>query len=235
MSEGFEGRHVVVTGGTGALGAAVVGRLIAEGTVCHVPVFDPKELEGFAHVGDDRVQFTDGMDLRDEKAVANYYHRLPGLWASIHVTGGFAMSPIAETTLEDFRRMMDLNATTCFLCCREAVRRIRAEKRAKGGRIVNVAARASLVPTGGMIAYTTAKAAVASMTQCLAEEVRDDHIWVNAVVPSIMDTQANRAAMPTADHEDWPTVADVAETIAFLASPANKSTRGALVPVYGLS
>ncbi len=86
-----------------------------------------------------------------------------------------------------------------------------------------------------MVAYSTSKAGVASLTQCLAEELAPDGIWVNAVVPSIMDTPANRAAMPGADHSAWPSVGDVAHTIAFLASPDNAVTRGALVPVYGRS
>ena len=104
-----------------------------------------------------------------------------------------------------------------------------------GGRLVNVAARPALVPTPGLSAYAASKAAVAAMTQSLAEELKREGIWVNAVVPSTMDTPANRAAMPSADFAAWPSVDDVAETIAFLASPRNRSTRGALVPVYGRS
>jgi NAD(P)-dependent dehydrogenase (short-subunit alcohol dehydrogenase family) len=122
---------------------------------------------------------------------------------------------------------------TCFLCCREAVKRMRAIGR--GGRILNVAARPALVPTGGMIAYSTSKAAVASITQCLAEEVKNDRILVNAIVPSIMDTPANRKAMPDADFAKWPKVEEVAEAIAFLVSPKNALTSGALIPVYGVA
>ena len=102
-----------------------------------------------------------------------------------------------------------------------------------GGCIVNVAARPALQPVGGMIAYTTAKAAVASLTQCLAEEVRGDGIRVNAILPSILDTPANRRAMPDADFDRWPKPAEVARTISFLASPDNRLTSGALVPVFG--
>ena len=100
---------------------------------------------------------------------------------------------------------------------------------------MNVSAKPALVPTAGLCAYAMSKAAVAALTLSLAEELKDERIWVNAVVPSTMDTPANRAAMPDADHARWPKVEDVAETIAFLASPENKSTRGALVPVYGRS
>ena len=106
-----------------------------------------------------------------------------------------------------------------------------------GGRIVNVAARPGLEwRTGaGMAAYTASKAAVAALTVALAEEVAKAGILVNAVAPSIMDTAANRQDMPNADHALWPKVEEVAATICFLASPENRVTRGAVVPVYGRS
>jgi len=103
------------------------------------------------------------------------------------------------------------------------------------GRIVNVAARPVLVPTAQMTAYSASKAAVAALTLSLAEELAESSIWVNAIVPSIIDTPANRAAMPDADHGAWPTPEQIAATIMFLASPQNSVTRGALVPVYGRS
>jgi NAD(P)-dependent dehydrogenase (short-subunit alcohol dehydrogenase family) len=103
----------------------------------------------------------------------------------------------------------------------------------QGGRIVNVAARPAVQPTGGMIAYTTAKAAVASLTQCLAEEVKQDGICVNAILPSVLDTPANRQGMPDADFDSWPKLDEVARAILSLASPENRVTSGALVPVFG--
>lgn len=233
MNSDFQGRHVVVTGGTGALGAAVVGALIERGATCHVPVYDTRELERFAHRAHPRVRAVPGVDLTSEQDAADFYAAAPALWASVHAAGGFAMAPLTETTLADLRHMLDMNTVSCFLACREAVRRMRATAPGQGGRIVNVAARPALAPTGGMIAYSTSKAAVASMTLCLGEELAGEGIWVNAVAPSIMDTPANRAAMPSADHAKWPSVADVAETIVFLASPSNRVTRSAIVPVYG--
>jgi NAD(P)-dependent dehydrogenase (short-subunit alcohol dehydrogenase family) len=106
-----------------------------------------------------------------------------------------------------------------------------------GGRIVNVAARPALEwrSGAGMAVYTASKAGVAALTAALAEEVAKDGILVNAVAPSIMDTPANRQAMPKADYALWPKVEEVAATIAFLASPDNRVTRGAIVPVYGKS
>jgi NAD(P)-dependent dehydrogenase (short-subunit alcohol dehydrogenase family) len=208
----MQGRHVVVTGGKGALGGAVVALLQARGAVVHVPDIAT-------------------VDLADEVAAVGYYADVPSLWASIQLAGGFAMAPIAETALADLEAQWRLNTVTCFLACREAVRAIR--KTGNGGRIVNVAARPVLVPTPGMTAYVAAKAGVAAITQALAAELARDRILVNAVLPSIIDTPANRAAMPAADHAAWPTPAELAETIVFLASPENALTSGALVPVYG--
>jgi NAD(P)-dependent dehydrogenase (short-subunit alcohol dehydrogenase family) len=134
-----------------------------------------------------------------------------------------------------------MNLTTTFLCCRTAVETMtRAGQRGQddqGGRIVNVAARPALEwrMGAGMTAYTVSKAAVAALTAALAEEVAKHDILVNAVAPSIMDTPANRQAMPKADFSAWPKVEEVAATIVFLASPDNKVTRGAIVPVYGKS
>ena len=101
------------------------------------------------------------------------------------------------------------------------------------GRIVNVAARPAVVPTGGLIAYSVAKAAVVALTQSLAAETTADEILVNAVAPSIIDTPANRKAMPDADHTAWPSPAEIAETILYCASPRNRLTSGALIPAYG--
>ena len=232
----FSGRHVVVTGGTGVLGTAVVGELLAAGAVCHVPNLVAAELDGFPFVTDDRVSVATDVDLADEGAVETFYAGLPGLWASVHVAGGFAMAPLAETDAAAFRAQMDLNALSCLLCCRAAVAAMRGGA-SQGGRIVNVAARPGLEPRqgAGMVAYTAAKAAVAALTQALAEELKDEAIWVNAVAPSILDTPGNRAAMPKADFAAWPKVEEVAAVIAFLASPENRSARGAVVPVYGRS
>lgn len=232
--EGLDARHVVVTGGTGALGAAVVGALIERGAVCHVPWYAEAELAGFPYVDHERVFLSGPLDLTDEDSTEAFYRELPSLWASIQIAGGFAMGGLTDTSLADFRRMHDMNTVSAFLCCREAVRRIRTSE-GEGGRLVNVAAKPALVPTGGLVAYTTAKAGVASMTRCLAEELGPEGIWVNAVVPSVIDTPPNREGMPDADHDRWPKPDEIARTVVFLASPENRVTRGALVPVYGRS
>jgi NAD(P)-dependent dehydrogenase (short-subunit alcohol dehydrogenase family) len=175
--------------------------------------------------------------LADEGAVARFYQAITPLWASIHLAGGFAAGPLREATVATLRQQIDMNFLTCLLCCRAAVDAMARGTAAAGGRVVNVAARPALEwrSGAGMVAYTASKAAVAALTAALAEEVVKDGILVNAVAPSIMDTPANRRAMPKADYSLWPKVEEVAATILFLASPDNRVTRGAIAPVYGKS
>jgi NAD(P)-dependent dehydrogenase (short-subunit alcohol dehydrogenase family) len=229
----FKDRHVVVTGGVGALGTAVVGALLDAGAICHVPCRSREEAQRFPHRDHAAAKLSAPVDLVDEAAVERLYAGVPKLWASLHVAGGFAAAPIEATGKADLMRQIEINLVTAHLCCRAAVRAMAQD----GGRIVNVAAsRAIEWRTGaGMTAYTASKAAVAALTVALAEEVVRKGILVNAVAPSIMDTAANRAAMPKADHTKWPKVEEVAATILFLASPDNRVTRGAIVPVYGRS
>ena len=237
MQLDYSNRHVVVTGGTGALGAAVAELIAGAGATVHIPAHRNPDPAKFPLAGNARVRVAAPVDLGDEAAVRAFYDSVPALWASVHCAGGFTGAAVAETSLAGFRQMFETNAVTCFHCCREAVRRIRAAGAAAGtgGRLVNVAARPAVIPTPGLSAYAASKAAVASLTLTLSEELAAERIWANAVLPSIMDTPANRQAMPKADFSKWPKVDDVAATIAFLASPQNVVSRGALVPVYGQS
>ena len=209
----MKGRHVAVTGGSGALGRGVVAALEARGATVHVSPNPPQ------------------LRLDDEAQATAWFASLPPLWASVHLVGGFVWKRLDDTSFADFEAQWRTNTATCFLSCREAVRCFR--KAGGGGRIVNVAARPVLVPTAGLSAYAAAKAGVAALTQTLAAELLAEGILVNAVVPSLFDTPANRASMPDADHATWPTPAQIAEAITFLVSPENALTSGALVPVYG--
>jgi len=232
----FRDRHLVITGGAGALGTAVVTALVEAGAICHVPCFDDAEAQRFRLRDHKHVVLNVTGSLADEMAVNRLYQGIAPLWASVHLAGGFAAAPLAKTSPATLQRQIEMNLVSCLLCCRAAVNAMTANA-AGGGRIVNVAARAALEwRTGaGMAAYTASKAAVAALTVALAEEVAKDGILVNAVAPSIIDTPANRAAMPKADYSLWPKVEEVAATILFLASPENRVTRGAVVPVYGKS
>jgi NAD(P)-dependent dehydrogenase (short-subunit alcohol dehydrogenase family) len=231
----YQDRHIVVTGATGALGAAVLDALLRAGATCHVPYRSEQAIEHNPHRGNARVSFAAVGDLADETAVARYYEGLPALWASIHIAGAFASAPIANSDKALLMEQLETNLVSAYLCCRSAAMALR--RLGSGGRLVNVAARQALEPRlgSGSVAYTIAKAAVAALTTALGAELAQEDILVNAVAPSIMDTPANRQAMPDADFAAWPKVAEVAATILFLASPENTVTRGAVVPVYGRS
>jgi NAD(P)-dependent dehydrogenase (short-subunit alcohol dehydrogenase family) len=232
-TQGLRGRHVVITGGTGALGRSVVAALLAAGATCHVPYVVAAEADAFPFRNDAAVRLVPNIDLTDEAAVERVYAPVPELWASIHLAGGFAMGPITSSSRAHLLGQLEMNLVTCYLCCAAAVRRMGS----RGGRIVNVAARPALEwRTGaGMTAYAASKAAVTAFTTALANEVISSGILVNAVAPSILDTPANRAAMPNADHSAWPKTEQVAAAICFLASPENEVTQGAVMPVYGRS
>jgi NAD(P)-dependent dehydrogenase (short-subunit alcohol dehydrogenase family) len=229
----FRDRNIVITGGAGALGTALVGALVEAGAICRVPCIDEADAQRFALRGHQQVKLVVTGSLADEAPIARLYQPIPPLWASIHVAGGFAAGALRDTSVATMRQQIDMNLLSCLLCCRAAVTAMAGH----GGRIVNVAARPALEwrSGAGMTAYTASKAAVAALTAALAEEVVNDGILVNAVAPSIMDTPANRNAMPKADYSRWPKVEEVAATILFLASPDNRVTRGAVVPVYGRS
>jgi NAD(P)-dependent dehydrogenase (short-subunit alcohol dehydrogenase family) len=225
----FTNRTVIVTGGTGALGRAVVGTLLDAGAHCRIPYVVEAEATSFPHK--DRVTLIGHCELTNEDDVARLYAGVTDLWGSIHIAGGFAMGTIEDTDKSGMLHMLNTNFVTCYLCCRSAVQNFSAG----GGRIVNVAARPGVEPRlgAGMAPYAASKAAVAAFTQALAAEVAKRGILVNAVAPSIIDTPANRAAMPKADHTSWPKPEDIAATIVFLASSDNRVTTGAVVPVPG--
>src|SRR5580692_7872104 len=213
----FRDRHVVITGGAGALGTAVVEALIGSGAICHIPCFNEAEAQRFALRDHKQVKLTITGNLADEAAIGRLYQSVGPLWASIHLAGGFAAGPLRDASAATLNEQIHTNFLSCLLCCRAAVRAMAGSE----GRIVNVAARPGLEwRTGaGMVAYAASKAAVAALTVALAEEVVKDGILVNAVAPSTMDTPANRTAMPKANFDLWPKVVEVAATIMFLASP----------------
>src|SRR5580698_9303915 len=147
----FRDRHVVITGGAGALGTAVVTALVEAGAICHVPCFNEAEAQRFPLRDHKQVALTIAGNLAEEAGVERAYQGIAPLWASIHIAGGFAAAPLRDMSLAALRQQIDMNYVSCALCCRAAVRAMSG-----GGRIVNVAARAALEwRTGaGMVAYT---------------------------------------------------------------------------------
>ena len=199
----FEGRQIVVTGGTGGLGTAVVERLLASGATVHLPSIDADELEAFPYRDHERVFVRHPVDLADEAAVRAFYESVDGLWGSVQIAGGFGMGAIEDVDLQALDTQFRMNTATCLLACREATRRMRAG--GAGGRLVNVAARPAVDPRQGanLTPYVVAKSGVAALTQALATELLDDDVLVNAIAPSVIDTPGNRQAMPNADHARW--------------------------------
>jgi NAD(P)-dependent dehydrogenase (short-subunit alcohol dehydrogenase family) len=148
-----------------------------------------------------------------------------------NLVGGFAMGArVHETPVEEFEAQLRLNLRPTYLVTRAAVPHMLAHGH---GAIVNVSSRAAVQPFKGAAGYITAKAAVTAFTTALHAEYKADGIRANAIVPSVIDTPANRASMPNADHDKWPKPAEIADTVAYLLSDAAALVSGAAVPVYG--
>jgi NAD(P)-dependent dehydrogenase (short-subunit alcohol dehydrogenase family) len=231
----MDGQVIVVTGGTGALGAAVaLGALRAGATVVvtYRAEQDRHALADHAPQGTrgclDGVQadVTDGESVR--RLVAEVTARHQRLDALVNTVGGFAAGDLLATDERAWDAMLTLNLRSAYLCCRAVLPAMLAAGR---GRIVNVASRSVVPPTGGFLAYTVSKAGVIALTQALAQEVRGRGVTVNAVLPSTMDTEANRRAMPGSDRKGWVTTESVARAILFLASEAAADVTGTLLTV----
>jgi NAD(P)-dependent dehydrogenase (short-subunit alcohol dehydrogenase family) len=178
----------------------------------------------------DRVQLVQA-DLTDAAQVQAAVDGVGDLGAVVNLVGGYASGGrVHETDPEEFERMLALNLRPGFLLARAAMPKL-AE--AGGGSYVGVSARAALRPFKGAAGYITAKAGVIAFVQALAAEYRDDGIRANAVLPSTIDTPANREQMPDADHEKWVPPAEIARVIRFLVSDDSAPTSGAAIPVYG--
>ena len=229
-------RVAIVTGGTGALGQSVVLRFRKDGASVAVPWIVPDEWESLqarADTGQAGRLHGAKVDLVHDEAgfgtfVADVLVRYKAVDVLVNTVGGFAGGDLAATSLAEWRRMLDLNLTSAVIGCRAVLPAMRAARR---GRIVNVSSRAVVPPAGGFIAYTVGKSAVIALTQALAQEERPHGISVNAVLPSTMDTPANRRAMPDADRTGWVSTDAVADVIAYLASVGAGAVSGACVPV----
>ena len=229
-------RTVLVTGGTGALGAAVTRRFLDAGhrvAVTWRSEADRDALAGDLHDFADRLLFV-RADVTDPEAVTNAVEEVRSALGPVgvlaHLVGGWRGDErIDAHSIETWEGMLRLNLTSGFLCARAVLPGMLAEN---WGRIVLVSARTAVRPRAGDAAYAVAKAGVIVLAQTIAEETRGTGVTANVVVPSIIDTPANRASMP-GDPARWVPPADVAEAIAFLASDPAGQIRGGSVPVYG--
>lgn len=219
-------RVIAITGGHGVLGRAVVEAALTEGLKVAV-------IDHATHPAPEGVLEVGGVDLTDpaqaERAVAAVVDRFGRLDALLNIAGGFVWQTVDDAE-PAWDRMHALNVTTALNASRAALSHLKGSPE---GRIVNVGSAAALKAGAGMGAYGAAKAGVHALTQALAEELKDTSVTVNAVLPSIIDTPANRQDMPNADPAQWVAPTDLAAVILFLASPASRAMTGALVPVTG--
>jgi NAD(P)-dependent dehydrogenase (short-subunit alcohol dehydrogenase family) len=223
----------IVTGGTGGLGAAVVTRLLDDGWRVVVPWIAEHELErierrpGLELV---RADVTDAADVETIVSAAAASDGAP-LGGLVNLVGGFAMGGrVDETPVDEFEKQFRLNLRPTYLMTQAALKEMLSNG---GGAIVCVGTRAALQPFKGAAGYIASKAAVIAFSQAVAVEYKDDGIRCNVILPSVIDTPANRASMPNADHERWVKPAEIASVISHLLSPEAAVTSGATIPVYG--
>jgi NAD(P)-dependent dehydrogenase (short-subunit alcohol dehydrogenase family) len=229
-------RTAIVTGGTGGLGTAVVARLLDDGWRVVVPWLIEQEL--------DHVELRDGLELVQadllepaavaavvRTAAANASAPLRGL---VNLVGGFSVGGrVHETPIEEFEQQFRLNLRSTYLMIQAAVPKMLQNEPPDRGSIVCVGTRAALQPFKGAAGYISSKAAVIAFAQAVAVEYKDEEIRCNVILPSVIDTPANRSSMPRADHERWVKPAQIAGEIAHLLSRDSEPVSGAAIPVYG--
>lgn len=227
----LQGKVVAVTGAFGSLGAAVVQAALAHGAqVAAIDRVDaprdPSTLAGAKLFG--------GVDLGDAESARAAFARIAdamgGVDALVNVAGGFAWETLADGSLETWDRLYTMNLRTAVAASQAALPHLKARGQ---GAIVNIGANGAAKGSAGMGAYAASKAGVARFTEALADELKDDGITVNAVLPSIIDTPPNRADMPKADFSRWVQPAQLADVIVFLLSDRARAVTGALLPVVG--
>ena len=223
----------IVTGGTGGLGSAVVGRLVNDGWRVVVPWIAERELE---RVPDSSELELVQADLFEPAGAENVVERAAAASGSpvrglVNLVGGYsAGGRVHETEVEDFLAQFRLNLRPTYLMTRSVLAHL---VEAGGGSIVCVGTRAALEPFSGAAGYVASKAAVIAFARAVAVEYRDEGIRCNTILPSVIDTPANRASMPNADHDKWVKPAEIAGVIAHLLSSDSAPTSGAAIPVYG--
>ncbi|MBZ8178683.1 3-oxoacyl-ACP reductase FabG [Oscillatoria salina] len=229
----MQGKQVLLTGGTGGLGLGVTPALLARGAKLTVTYIHEKQVERLKKNLSPQefasIRFV-SVNLFEEKAVAQLINDMGKVDVLIHLVGGFSMGKVAEYSYENWQKDFELNLNTTFLVCKYSLQKMLEYGY---GRIVTVGSRGAVQPAGQLAAYSASKAGVVALTQAIAEETKGLDITANCVLPSVIDTPANREAMGDEDANKWVKPESLAEVICFLASEAAKDLRGALVPVYG--
>ena len=239
MSARFEGRVVLVAGGTGGLGRAASSAFLDEGAEVTITYRNQPDWETFKNsVAANAVRLQGHeVDVTDEGAVNQLMEKIllkhGRLDAMVNAVGGYAGGlKLWEMETKVFEQMLNLNLRSGYALSRAAVRAMLRQGR---GAIVNVAAKAAVDHAAGASAYAASKAAAVAMLDALAADVKGTGVRVNTILPSIIDTEANRKAMPKADFSQWPKPQDIARVILFLCSDDAKVIHGAAIPVYGAS
>lgn len=239
MGERFGGQIVVVAGGTGGLGRAVSLAFLEEGAKVGVPYFVLEEWEELKKAAGAKGGSLEGelVDVTDEGAVSGFVEKIVKqhrrLDVLVNTVGGYAGGlKLWETETKIFEKMMALNLWSGYALARAVTRVMLKQGR---GAIVNVEAKAAFDHAAGAAAYAASKAAALAMIDCLAADLKGSGVRVNSILPSIIDTEANRRAMPKADFVKWPKPEEIARVILFLCSEDAKAIHGAAVPVYGES
>jgi NAD(P)-dependent dehydrogenase (short-subunit alcohol dehydrogenase family) len=237
MEVSFEGKVVLVAGGTGGLGRSVSLAFLKEGARTVVTYRAEDEFAALRKAAGESASFLEGhrVDVTDEAAVGQLVNQVVGrfgrLDAMVNTVGGYAGGiKLWELETKTFDLMLALNLRAGYALSRAAVVPMLKQKH---GAIVNVAAKAAFDHGGGAAAYAASKAAAVAMMDSLAADVKGTGVRVNSILPSIIDTEANRKAMPDANFAAWPKPEDIARVILFLASDAARVIHGAAVPVYG--
>jgi len=227
-------RVIVITGGFGALGRSVVEAAIAEGRATAALDVAPAPPAALVQAFGAEALLLPSVDLSSLEGARNAFAaveaRFGGIDALVNIAGGFVWESIADGAVETWDKMFELNVKTTLNACKAALPHL---DKSEAGRIVNIGAGPALRAGAGLGAYAASKAGVLRLTESLAEELKPKGITVNAVLPSIIDTPANRASMPDADFSRWVAPGDLASVILFLASDAARAVTGALLPVTG--
>lgn len=233
MKIGFAGKTAVIAGGTGGLGRAVSLAFLEEGAKVVVPYRSEKEFAELRRAAGSQESQLIGrvVDVLDEIAIAKFVEEIGRIDVLVNTVGGYIGGvELWKLAPADFDRMLNLNLRTGYLLTRAIVPGMLQRGQ---GAVVNVSAKAALDHGAGASAYAASKAASLALMDSLAADTRGKGVRVNSILPSIIDTKANREAMPDANHDTWPKPEDIAKVILFLASDAAKVVHGAAVTVYG--